>query len=187
LPVLVDPGTFVYSGDPEKRTLYRKASAHNGLVFGTGTGAIPRKQFGWEQIRPDAVMLETTFKDSEAKVTASFGEWPQHQRTIKIDHSSALIEDRFMEPIHERCEWRLHLAPEWIMDETPEPQGRCHFRTTYGDSLMINVDSSFETINIESYDYSPCYLVAETGILLRLTTPDPAGIFSIHITIDKSK
>jgi Heparinase II/III-like protein/Heparinase II/III N-terminus len=187
IPVLVDPGTFVYSGDPEKRMLYRKASAHNGLVFGTGTGAIPRKQFGWEQIRPDAIMHETMFKDSEVKVTASYGEWPQHQRTITMNLISALIEDRFMQPIHDRCEWRLHLASEWMVDETPEPQGRYHFRTNYGDRLSINIDGTFETISIESYDYSPSYLVAQPGIVLRLIAPDPTGIYSIHISIDKGK
>ncbi len=186
LRILVDAGTFVYSGDPEKRTMYRTASAHDGLIIGTATGAIPRKQFGWEQIRPDAAMLETSFNDSEAKVTASYGEWPQHQRSITINKRSLLLEDRLLEPIHERWEWRLHLAPEWIMDETHEPQGRYHFRTNSGNHLSIGMHGDFEKIRIETYDYSPSYLVAQPGILLRLTTPDPAGTYSIHITIDKS-
>ncbi len=187
-PVLVDPGTFVYSADPEKRMIYRKATAHNGLVFGNSTGAIPRKQFGWEQIRVDAIIHETTFHHSEAKVTASYGESPQHQRTVTIHSASAKFEDRFLQPVTERCEWRLHLAPEWILDNNdfqPQSQREFHLQNTSGDRLKITLLGNFQTMNVEPYDFSPSYLVAVPGTMLRLTSSSPMGIYTIQLTIDK--
>jgi Heparinase II/III-like protein/Heparinase II/III N-terminus len=187
VPILVDPGTFVYSGDPDKRMIYRQARAHNGLVFGTGTGAVPRKQFGWLHVRPDAIIHQTAFNDSEAAVTASYGEWSEHRRSIKIQQTSAVIEDNFLQPIAHRCEWRLHLAPEWIINESAESNGDYHFRTASGDRLRIKLQGDFETISVESYDYSPSYLVAQPGTMLRLSTSSPAGMYAIHLMIDKAR
>jgi hypothetical protein len=186
LPVLVDPGTFVYSGDQVKRAQYREASAHNGIVFGNGTGAIPRKQFGWERIRPDAIIYETNYTPSEASVKASYGEWPEHQRTVKINQTTALIEDLFLDTVSQHCEWRLHLAPEWIMESNPSSfeEGTYYFRNTTGKHLTVTVNGNFETISAESYDYSPSYRVEVNGTLLRLTASNPAGIFTIQFTID---
>ncbi len=184
--VLLDPGTFVYSGDPEKRMQYRCASAHNGIIIGNGTGAIPRKQFGWEQIRPDAHILDTTFSDTEVKIIASYGEWPQHRRTITINHISALIEDHFLQPFAQRCEWRFHLAPEWTIEDETLRQGHYHFQNLSGDRLNIELSGEFETIHIESYDYSSSYLVAHPATMLRLTTPNPSGIYTIHLSIQRA-
>ncbi len=183
-PVLADPGTFVYSGDPEKRKQYRIASAHNGIIFGDTPTALPKRQFGWMKVRPDAVIHETSFAVSEAKVTASYGEWPQHQRTITISHNTAVIKDRFLQPIPAKCQWRFHLAPEWKLDNDESQDGDYRFRNPDGDRLHVTLHGNFETTNIESYDYSPSYLVAKPGNMLRLTTSSPTGNYSIQITID---
>ena len=190
MPVLVDPGTFVYSGDPEKRTQYRIANAHNGLIFGNGRTAMPRKQFGWQAVRPDAIIHETSFNDTEAMVTASYGEWAQHQRKVTVKPTTALIEDQFLQSISQRCEWRLHLAPEWVIENDSNntaSSNEYHFKTDSGDKLKISLRGNFETTDVESYDYSPSYLVAEPGTMLRLTTSSPGGTYAIQITIDRNK
>ncbi len=186
LPVVADPGTFVYSGDPEKRRQYRIASTHNGIIFGNTTGAIPRKQFGWEQIRPDAAILKTNFNDSKAIVAASYGEWPEHQRTITIDATSARIEDRFIQPVRQNCEWRFHLAPEWTIEHESLAELRYQFLNKSGDRLNIELQGEFKTIAIESYDYSPSYLVAQPATMLQLTTQNPTGIYTIHLSIERA-
>ena len=190
LPVLVDPGTYVYSADPEKRTQYRLANAHNGLIFGNGSAAMPREQFGWVSVRPDAIIRETSFNNSEAMVTSSYGEWPQHRRMVTVNPSSALIEDQFLQSISRRCEWRFHLSPEWVIENdsnNTSSSNEYHFSTNAGSRLTIKVKGNFETMDVESYDYSPSYLVAQSGMMMRLTTSSPAGTYAIHITIDSNK
>jgi hypothetical protein len=190
IPVLVDPGTFVYSGDSEKRAQYRIAIAHNGLILGNSSTAIPRKQFGWQTVRPDAIIHEASSNVSEITVTASYGEWSQHQRKITVNPISALIEDQFLQSIHQQCEWRLHLSPEWEIENgssNPLSSNEYHFRTNSGDKLTIRLHGNFETTTIESYDYSPSYLVAQSGTMLRMTTSSPAGAYAIQLSIDRNK
>lgn len=184
-PVLADPGTFIYSGDPKKRRQYRIASAHNGIIFGDTIAALPKKQFGWLKVRPDAIIHETAFTDSGAKVTASYGEWPQHLRTIKLSQNNAVIEDRFQEPISTKCKWMFHLAPEWELDNGTSPDGNYRFRNASGEHLYIVLRGNFETTKIEPYDYSPSYLVSVPGTMLRLTASNPSDIYSIELTLSK--
>ena len=49
---LVDPGTYVYTADLEKRNLYRSAKMHNGPTLAGLALENPRDPFGWLQ-RPD--------------------------------------------------------------------------------------------------------------------------------------
>jgi hypothetical protein len=42
-------------------------------------------------------------------------------------------------------------------------------------------------MDVESYDYSPSYLVAQSGTMLRLATSSPAGTYAIQITIERNK
>jgi len=49
---LVDPGTYVYTADLEKRNLYRSAKVHNGPTLAGLALENPRDPFGWLQ-RPD--------------------------------------------------------------------------------------------------------------------------------------
>lgn len=189
LPALADPGTFVYSGNPEKRMQYRIASAHNGLMFGTGTGAIPRKQFGWMAVRPDACILDTSYTKDEAIITSSYGEWSGHKRVVNINSRSALIEDHFQKEINQACEWRLHLAPIWKNDNDPSSsaaQDQFHFHTETGDHLTITLNGVFERTLVEQYEFSPSYLVEASAIMLKLNTSNPDGTYSILMTIDRA-
>lgn len=186
LAVLVDSGTFVYNGDSEKRSSYRVASAHNGLVIGNGTGASPRNSFGWLKTRPDATILKAVFSDVEAIVSGTYGEWPQHTRNIRIKRDSAIIEDHFSHPLHERSEWRFHLAPDWMFEYSQvENSGytQYQFRDNRGNYLTILFRGAFDTIVIEPYDYSSSYLVSRPASMLRLNSTIPNGDYAIVMTI----
>lgn len=49
VPVLVDSGTFVYTGDPEARNLYRSSAAHNCLTVDGYSSSIPDGPFSWKR------------------------------------------------------------------------------------------------------------------------------------------
>jgi hypothetical protein len=189
LPVLADPGTFVYSGDPEKRREYRIATAHNGLIIGNATDAIPRKQFGWIAVRSDASILDTSIATDEAIITLSYGEWPKHKRIVKINSTTAIIEDHFQEQIDQPCEWRLHLAPIWKSENdtsTSVIQNKFNFITEMGDHLTITLIGAFENTSVAQYEFSPSYLVEVPAIMLKLNSSNPDGAFRILITIDRA-
>ncbi len=193
--ILTDSGTFVYNGNPAARDRYRLASSHNGLVvLADGelppTGPKPRANFGWELVRPDAMLLGSTCTTSNATATAQYGEWPQHRRSIKIRSTSALIVDRFLQLIPGRAEWSLHLAPEWTMDTASSSSlnsGSHSFRNASGDRLCITLHGKFDPINIEPYDFSLSYRVSQSATMMKLSASNPAGLFAILMTIDRAQ
>jgi|GEM_PF-2387384 len=182
MPVLVDPGTFVYNGDKLNRAKYRGADAHNGIILGTETGAKQRLHFGWNHIRPEAKILEAAFTVREAIITAQYREWPQHTRMLKVNQSNALIVDRFIEPVSNPCEWRFHFAPEWkVFDEAA---GYYRFQNSKGDRLSVKLRGHFEKIALSSYDFSPSYRVAIPGTMLRCSALNPSGLYAILLTVE---
>ena len=182
IPVLADPGTFVYNGDMGKRGMFREASAHNGLIIGGGTNAVQKMNFGWKEVRSDAKILETIFKPEETTVVGQYGEWPMHKRLVKVNQREALIEDSFSDTVPSLCQWNLHFAPVWTFKE--QAQNEYRFVTKRGDSLSVRIRGAFQSQIVESYDYSPSYRVEERGVLLRLTAPNPYGMYAVLMTID---
>jgi hypothetical protein len=183
IPVLVDPGTIVYNGNPTRRAEFRGANAHNGIIVGESTGAVQRMNFGWNRVRPNAKILETSFTAQEASVTAQYGEWPVHKRSVKINQKAALIVDRFSVPLHKPCEWWLHFAPAWSIEKQSDTEYTCV--TNAGDHLSIKLSGLFESMEVQSYDYSPSYGVAVPATMLRLSSSAPEGVFEILMTIDR--
>jgi len=184
LPVLVDPGTFVYNGDPIHRKQYRGADAHNGIIIGDGTGALQKLNFGWNRVRPDAMILEADLTERDATVSAQYGEWPQHRRILKIKSESAILSDRFDRSDGLPCTWHLHLSPEWSLMEKNE--GHYRFQNLTGHHLNINAHGNFEKIEIMPYDYSPSYHVAVPGTMLRFSAMNPSGVYAILLTIESA-
>ena len=183
-PVLVDPGTFVYNGDPHNRAKYRGADAHNGIIIGNGTGAEQRMNFGWNHIRLDAKIVESAFTVREAIITANYGEWPQHKRIVKVNQNVSLIVDRFLQPLAKPCEWRLHLAHEWKIFE--EFHSHYRFQNSNGNRLSVKLRGNFEKIELVTYDFSPSYRVAVPGTMLRFSALNPSGVFAMLLTIESA-
>jgi hypothetical protein len=185
LPVLADPGTFVYNGDPSNRAKYRGADAHNGLQIGGGTGAVQRMNFGWDNVRPDARLSSEEAATGRVVVTGQYAEWPEHTRRIQISHATASIVDTFDRSPNAACEWRLHLDPMWSSEETSE-KGSARFSNQKGDQLLIELHSNFGTQHIENYDYSPSYRVQKQGCVLCLTHSNPSGQFEIVFSVNRA-
>ena len=183
-PVLVDPGTFVYNGDRENRTKYRMAEAHNGIIIGSGTGAVQRMNFGWHEVRPDAKILKADFASDAATVTAEYGEWARHSRTIRIKLASAVITDEFKSPSSLPCRWFLHLAPEWKLTE--QEFNGYRFQNAGGQSLHLALHGPFDKIEVATYDFSPSYRVQVPATMIQLSAQHPSREYVIRLTIDSA-
>ncbi len=186
-PVLADPGTFIYNSDEANRVLYRRASSHNGIVFEDergifSTGAVSKFDFGWESIRKNAKILKTEFGTTAASAKGQYAEWPQHVREVIVRKTSATIIDTFSELNSQTCEWHLHFDPQW--KRTGNEKSNCfYFRNRSGIVLKAELRGDFEYADCESYDYSPSYRVATTGMALRMTSSRPHGACEIELTL----
>ena len=183
-PVLADPGTYVYNGKPKDRNRFRTAEAHNGIIVGVGTGAVPKLNFGWSRIRPDAKILEAAFTDREAIVKAQYGEWPGHRRIIKLKQDQALILDRFEQPMEPTCTWRLHLDPQWKL-HSKQPNN-CLFRNESGKILSIKLRGASDDIRTLPYDFSPSYGVLVPATMIEFSALKPTGVFAVLLTIESA-
>jgi hypothetical protein len=184
LPILVDPGTFVYNGNPARRKSYRCAEAHNSIVIGESTGAIQKLNFGWNHARKSARLIE--YDPEQAMLIAEFGEWAgQHTRRVELADKSLVITDLLHVPrerLHSRpiLSWYLHFAPMWRQtgqdDRTSKFESGTH-------ALTIRFDGPFDQMTGSIYSYSPSYLREEPAPLLVASAGTLDAEFRIVCTL----
>lgn len=184
LPVLADPGTFVYNGNRDGRAKYRGANAHNGLVIAGETGAVQKLNFGWQRVRPDAIILESSKSEDAAMVIGRFGEWPDHTRRIDLTRTGLDIADTFESTPGLTCEWRFHLDPIW--KHRSKTENGFDFETNDGDRLEVVVSGQYDSASVEAYDYSPSYGVELQAMMLRLSTLNPHGAYAVQMIVERA-
>ena len=54
--VLVDPGTYTYTGDKELRDWFRSSQAHNTVTLDNKSSSVPNGAFSWKTIAPARVL-----------------------------------------------------------------------------------------------------------------------------------
>jgi hypothetical protein len=120
IPLIVDPGSYVYTSDPDARNLFRGTAYHNTLQID-----------GVEQndIRPDYLfrMFETssiehlTFEDTADRVDyrgahsgyERLASPVTHERTLRLDKkvSALIVTDRLRGSGVHTLKWHFHIAP----------------------------------------------------------------------------
>jgi len=181
LPVVTDPGTYVYNGDKESRARFRGETAHNGLKVGRGSEAVQRMNFGWHRVRPNARLSSVEFSNDYAIVLGKCAEWNGVSRKVMVGGAIAIVHDAFE---HEQtsAEWRFHLDPQWKHEFTTE-QGSLGFSNKRGDHVMFVFKGQFDTKQIETYDFSPSYRVEQKALVIHLTAQKPLGAFEVRIAL----
>ncbi len=175
LPVLVDPGTYVYNGAAKYRSRYRGEHSHNTFSLDEGSEAKQKLNFGWYQVRKPARMTVEGLK-----VTGHYGEWPEHSRTIELRGSEALILDEVTKP-HKRGFARLHLHPMWKPDASAGT--RHSFLNASGDRLHLEIEL-WKRVDLETYDFSPSYRVQVPATKVILQTGPVRGKFAVRIWVE---
>lgn len=90
-PVLIDPGTYIYNGDPTMRDLFRSTAMHNTVCVGGKDQSEMLGPFLWGK-RPECEMERTLIGGLAARCT-----WPDgtnvHAREVAVSSSGIEIKD----------------------------------------------------------------------------------------------
>lgn len=112
-PVIVDPGTFLYTPDPAARNFFRSARAHNSVVLDDAEPlALTSELFhlpGRDEAWPVAELAEGAWA-----FTRSFAGGFEHRRTMRLTEDGLVIRDELGGQGRHEARWRFHLHPDWI-------------------------------------------------------------------------
>ncbi|HYM19414.1 MAG TPA: alginate lyase family protein [Candidatus Kapabacteria bacterium] len=181
MPILVDPGTYVYNGNPEERDKYRSAQYHNGLIIGGSTGAEMKPSFGWSTVRPDASIDVFEKNEKQFYARASYGEWKgQHSRHFTLTHDSFQLEDHFDLKKEQIVEWNFHFHPRWRLEGVSATKFSLRdFRDHHYEFELSGISGELELFD---YDFSPSYMEKDRAQKLRVRARMTSGMVVVRIT-----
>jgi hypothetical protein len=151
-PVIIDPGTFLYTSDPEARNQFRSTGYHNTLqVDGceqralTSVFAMPGPDKAFEAVSIGE--NSWAFQRQDLSGTA-------HRRQLSVSSSTICIRDRIEASGSHRLRWCFQLHPSVRAQLTP--QG---FMLTLPETgvLLLAINVPAPDLRIIESEYSPGY------------------------------
>ena len=114
LPVLVDPGTFLYGSGGAWRSWFRGTAAHNTLNLGADQSTMAGP-FNWSHKAP--AQLDEQIAGDDWRLTASHNGYAarfgvRHQRSVIARSDGIAIVDRLLGPPQREAEIVFQLAPD---------------------------------------------------------------------------
>jgi glycosyltransferase involved in cell wall biosynthesis len=116
-PMLVDPGTFTYTGSAAQRNLFRSSSAHNALLVDGESSSLPGDAFSWQT----TANCETLSWISERRFDYVAGRHDGYQRLpspathtrsiLFLKNDYWLIRDRLSSSGSHNLDLRFHFPP----------------------------------------------------------------------------
>jgi uncharacterized heparinase superfamily protein len=141
---LVDPGTCVYTADPQWRDHFRSSQAHNTVTVDGESQARPAGPFSWKE-RPHArfrrwqATEDLTLADADHDAYGRLGEPIRHRRRVLfVKRKLWLIVDDVEGGGHHHIEQRFQLAPIAV---TMESDGWIRARGASGRCLWLRAHS----------------------------------------------
>jgi Heparinase II/III-like protein/Heparinase II/III N-terminus len=174
--LIVDPGTYLYSPDPNLRNAYRSTAMHNTLVLGG------REQHGWEEGWRGLFSLRRVCRSQV--ISARPDEWIAehdgfgkcHRRSVQLSPKGINVRDECGQ-LGER--WAaFHLAPG-VQVEQVNPSCVVLVQDRY--RVILQSPTSGAQWHTEPYKYSPAYGWAEPALRLRLCHPGPLLDWQVNI------
>lgn len=111
-PLVVDPGTFIYTPDPESRNYFRSVHAHNTvMVDGMEPLALTNELFhlpGREEAWPVSEASEGAWTFAR-----TLADGIEHRRTVQVALDGLVIRDELVGRGRHDVQWRFHLHPDW--------------------------------------------------------------------------
>jgi len=182
-PLIVDPGSYVYTSDADARNRFRGTAFHNTVcVDGVEQNELrPDWLFRlFETSRAEHVSFEDR-ADSFEYVGRHHGyeRLPQpvlHERTFRLSKSSGalVIVDRLSGTGAHDVAWHFHLAPGVAAEHAGETTVTLACR---GERLQMSIPAGLR-VSIEPSEYSPSYGVKVPCAALNLTS---------RVTLDGSR
>jgi Heparinase II/III-like protein/Heparinase II/III N-terminus len=116
--LLVDPGTFTYTGSKESRDYFRSSLAHNTLAVDNESSSVPDGPFNWKQIagaraRAWESRERFDFFEGEHDGYARLSSPAVHMRSVLfLKNDYWVLRDRVETTGAHRYELRFHFAPD---------------------------------------------------------------------------
>lgn len=119
IPLIIDPGTYVYSSNPERRNEFRSTSMHNTLtVDGKSQADVPQKQL-WSLPRKKAPILhscvyknDVALLECENQAYSTSEEKVIHNRQFIISKEGVEIADTVVSEIDHHIDLYYYLRPQ---------------------------------------------------------------------------
>lgn len=170
--VVVDPGTYVYTSDPEQRNRFRATCSHNTLaVDRCEQTELPADLFRL----PDRVQVRRA-ESTETAEWAGFAGTIEyagivHERTVGVDKTSGrwTVEDRVCSPTPACGQVLFHLSPEVAV------QGR-ELLHKDGETSIASIDAGDVPLEAGIYRYSPEYGVTMKAPCLSVRLADLTNV-----------
>ena len=182
--VIVDPGTFVYTSNPELRNRFRSTAAHNVLYFnGLEQNEIPVDNLF---SLPEKVQIKVAKKENKNSKISFFGEiqYSDITHTRVITYSPSIhqwrIQDELKGPLNRKAELRFHLSPGLILNEN-----RIIDQHTKKEVAVLEVKK--QELKINRYFYSPGYGIKLEANCLKIDMLDYISSSKKHQLNIKSK
>jgi Heparinase II/III-like protein len=111
-PVIVDPGTFLYTPDAAARNRFRSVQSHNTVII---DGAEPLKLSGELFHLPgrDAAWPSRELEGGGWSFTRSLAGRIGHQRAVTLTDGELEMRDELTGRGRHEAQWRFHLHPDW--------------------------------------------------------------------------
>ena len=129
-PILVDPGTYTYTGSKELRDSFRGSSAHNVLLVDGEPSSIPAGPFSWKttaECEPLCWISERRF-DYVAGQHDGYERLRQpatHTRSILfLKNDYWIMRDRLSANGDHSLDLRFHFSPETALEGEPDGEAR---------------------------------------------------------------
>mgnify|MGYP006275149681 CR=1 FL=1 len=189
VPLLVDPGSYLYTSDPDARNLFRATRAHNTLMLDGieqndirldylfrmfETSVVSQRAF---TVSPDGVEYRgahTGYERLSAPVT--------HERTVTLATAGPLsIVDRLTGNGAHTCAWHFHFAPGVVVDA----QGATVVCTAGSHRYRVSTSASLE-VSVSDAWYSPSFGVRVPCRAADFTvTADVSSISPVTFVIER--
>ncbi|HYR89159.1 MAG TPA: alginate lyase family protein [Terriglobia bacterium] len=187
---LVDPGTYIYTPDPQARNLFRSTESHNTVrIDGEDINPFhPDRLFQISDQSHVIVHEWTSFAGLDRLALEHTGylrlEAPlRHRRCFQLNKRTGVltIEDSFNGTGRHLFEWFFHLAPE----VTAEQSGSSFLLRTATDTASLEINGANCEFDLRSGWYSPSYGVREPASVI-VARCEATPKFGVGITIRPS-
>ena len=172
-PLVVDPGSALYTPDPILRNRYRSTAAHNTVQLGERE-QVPLPEPDAKHVfvfcgprRPCTVIQQEADAVTVENLHAAAGLASRHQRRMTINGSALLIQDTVTAPPGTPCTWSFHLAPG-VTAQLAE--GRA-LLTTGAVQVSLSWDLPALDAEVETDEVSPFYGTRTPALCLRFRAP----------------
>ncbi len=170
-PLIVDPGSYVYTADPQARNEFRSTRAHSTLSIGGAEQnrlsedrlfALPEEAHA-RLLRFEADGPTALF-EGEHRGFRELGRDVCHRRRLRFDANAGVvgIVDRVLDARGEELSWSFPLAPR--ASASAEGSGAL---ATFPSGVQLQIEAEGATLSVESGWVSPSYGVRVAAQVLR--------------------